>query len=259
MSDGKESYLDASKQDFLKRVFIEERLLPEKTPDIPGLYFDTYYQSAQEVGGDYFDFIEIDERHLGIVVADVSGKGLQSAMLMSMLCHCLRSQAGLSLSPREVIDETEGMMLSKLDPHHFVTLFYAILDRDTMTLKCANAGHPPLLLGSKKTGETEWIHPHGHAIGLIRNVEKKIPREEIEMSLTPGDFLFFYTDGITEARNSQDDCYGRARLRSFFKSSSNRGHTSRLIIEELRAELNDFSEGSPQQDDVTAVYLERCA
>ncbi|QQR79530.1 MAG: PP2C family protein-serine/threonine phosphatase [Deltaproteobacteria bacterium] len=239
----------------MKKLYIEEHLLPESTPKIPGLYFDSYYQSAQEVGGDYFDFIEIDERYLGIVVADVSGKGLESSMLMSIVCHALRSQAGLSLSPREVIDETEGLLLPKLGQNHFVTLFYAILDRKKMTLKCSNAGHPPLLVGNRITGKTHWVRPKGVALGLSR-FQRITVREECEVSLNPGDFLFFYTDGVTEARNSDDDCFGRKRLETFFSETS---REKIQIIHELKTELENFAEGAPQQDDVTAVYLERCA
>ncbi len=255
-SEEKQRQLLKAKQEFLKNLYIEERLLPEESPKIPGLYFDTYYQSAQEVGGDYFDFIEIDPHHLGIVVADVSGKGLQSAMLMSTLCYALRSQAVLSLSPSEVIDETEGMVLPKLGPDHFITLFYAILDCDSMTLTCANAGHPPLLLGNRKTGKNRWIHPRGLAIGLSRYRRHEEKRAECEIALHPDDFLFLYTDGVTEVRNSHDDCYGRRRLQEFFSGNSRKNLD---VIHDLKTELENFSEGAPQQDDVTAVYMERCA
>lgn len=256
-SEEKQRQALRAKQEYLKNIYVEEHLLPESTPHIPGLYFDTYYQSAQEVGGDYFDFIDIDSRHLGIVVADVSGKGLESSMLMASVCHTLRSQAGLSLSPREVIDETENMLSTQLSMKHFVTLFYAILDRQTMTLKCANAGHPPLLLGNKKTDEIQWIHPKGLAIGLgrFKKLSGTLEREEVDITLNPGDFLFFYTDGVTEVRNSDNDCFGRKRLEEFLLSHRD----SLLIVHQLKAALEHFAEGAPQQDDVTAVYLERCA
>lgn len=251
---GKEKREAIDKELRLSRA-IQSSLLPVAIPDIPGLEIRAIYRPAQEIGGDYYDFIEIDPTHLGIVIADVSGKSISGAMFMTITRNTIRSQAMLSLSPREVLQRAERLLVPSMMPGLFVSVFYAVLDLETMTLSCANAGHLPLLLFHFKEHRPDWVLPRGIAIGLKRGDTLGPAIEETELILREGDLAFFYTDGVTEAVDEEGEFFGRERIASIAQEAAAEG--ANHFLRTLEDRWKEFSGSQGQRDDVTAVAVGR--
>lgn len=235
---------------------IQSSLLPSSIPEIPGLRIEAFYQPAREIGGDYYDFIEIDSAHIGIVIADVSGKSISAAMFMSIARSTLRSQAQLTLSPGEVLERTQDLLMPSLRPGIFVSVFYSVLNLETKKMVCANAGHLPLMVYRSVQKQPEWIHPKGIAMGLHHSRTSPPPLfQEEEFTLEEGDLAFFYTDGLTETRNSQGIFFGRNRLADFFREACQKEIPD--YLSSLREKLDQFAGSVPQQDDQTAIVIQR--
>lgn len=234
---------------------IQSSLLPSKLPAIQGLELAAYYRPAREVGGDYYDLIEIDPVNTGIAIADVSGKSVSGAMLMTVVRNSLRSQAVQTLSPREVLERTEKLLISNMMPHIFVTVFYAVWNRLSGQLTCASAGHPPLLVHRFEEERCEWIRPAGMAMGLFRYRKRPLFMEEQTVGLNHGDLALFYTDGMTDAANPKGERFGREGMLQALRESGKLG--SRHFLELLKERLGQFVGGEDPQDDVTVVALNR--
>lgn len=239
---------------------IQSSLLPLEMPAIQGAEMGALYRPANEIGGDYYDFIDVDPDHLGIAIADVSGKSISAAMLMAVTRNTLRAQAMLTLSPREVLQRTGRLLISSMAPGLFVSMFYAVLDRQRWTLSCANAGHPPILFYHNAANRSEWIRPKGIAVGLLRNnegVEEGWGRitEEVEVGLEGGDMILLYTDGVTEALGADGSRFGREGIVEVVQRSGRLGASAFLSTLENR--LLQFSAGQTQTDDIAAVVLQR--
>ena len=234
---------------------IQSTLLPAATPEIPGLEIAAFYRPAKEVGGDYYDFIEVDPDHLGIVVADVAGKSVSGAILMTITRNTLRAQAMLTLSPAEVLDRTQKMLLPNMMPQFFVSILYGVLDKRFHKLTVANAGHPPLLHYRGAEKNCEWVHPDGIALGLSRNGTRPPAREERDVMLEAGDLAFFYTDGLTDIADRSGAYFGRERLAGLAAESGAAGGKGFLL--ELESRLAAFGGDTPPPDDMTAVVISR--
>jgi sigma-B regulation protein RsbU (phosphoserine phosphatase) len=197
---------------------------------------------AGAVGGDWYDFIPLDEDRWGLVLADVSGKGTAAGLLMSATRGMLRSLAGAACTPAEVLGKLNRLMVEDFPSGRFVTLVYAVLDPHKRTLIVANGGHlPPLLVSEcgKKLIETDAGLPLGLALGTF---------SETTVTLPPGAKLVFYSDGITEAENSAGDAYGVNRLREHFCQPSASADT---ILDEVKA----FVAPARMQDDATVIVV----
>lgn len=241
---------------------IQSSLLPPQMPQVPGMEIDAIYRPAEEIGGDYYDFIEIDPDHLGIGIADVSGKSISGAMAMTIVRNTLRSQAMLTLSPLETLIRTERLLSSSMTNGLFVSVFYAVLDKTSYSLTCANAGHLPLLWYQAERQRCEWVRPQGIAFGLSRRgpslkAGKERKMEEGRISLKEGDMALFYTDGVTEASDPQGVQFGRERLSRWVKDAG--PEAGKGMLDLLGRKIEEFSAGLPQSDDMTAVVLRRNA
>lgn len=234
---------------------IQKTLLPNSTPDIPGIEIHALYKPAKQVGGDYYDFIDVDQNHLGIVVADVAGKSISAAMLMTITRNTLRQQAMLSLSPMEVLERTQRFLLPNMAAQFFVSMFYAVFDKRTHLITCANAGHPPLLWYNAQVKKCEWVRPEGIAIGLSRNGGRPVCREEKELTLEKGDMLFFYTDGIPDTTNVKGATFGRERIAQLAETAAPKG--GRQFLTALETDLAAFGRDADQTDDMTAIVMSR--
>lgn len=234
---------------------IQTTLLPATTPVVPGMELAPFYRPAQQVGGDYYDFIEVDADHLGIAVADVAGKSVSGAILMTIARNTVRAQAMLTLSPGEVLDRTQRMLLPNIMPQFFVTILYGVLDKRYQKLTVANAGHPPLLVYRAEAGQCEAVRAEGIALGLSRNGTRPSSRQEQEVFLEKGDLALFYTDGITDLANSSGQRFGRERLTELVRGAGTQG--ARGLLQRLEKELASFGGDVPPGDDMTAVVLSR--
>ena len=234
---------------------IQERLLPHSMPDIPGFEIAGTSLPSQQVGGDYFDFLDMGEGHLGIAIADVSGKGIPAALLMANLQASLHAQVIKPREVGEVMVRINNLLVDSTDPNMFATFFYGILDRTRSVFTSTNAGHnPPMLLRSD--GHIDRLGTGGLLIGFLTDQEY----QQQSITLEPGDVLVLFTDGITEAVDSTLDTmaghlFDEDRLIEVIKA--NRTGTAREIQSAILAAISEFTGSSPQSDDITLVVIKR--
>ncbi|MGI8910345.1 MAG: PP2C family protein-serine/threonine phosphatase [Rubrobacteraceae bacterium] len=227
---------------------IQQTLLPKSLPDTPGYELAAHYQPAREVGGDFYDFLELDDGRLGLVVGDVTDKGVPAALVMATTRTLLRAVAGRIDSPGEVLERVNDVLYPDIPPNMFVTCLYAILDRETGRLHYANAGHD--LPYMKHEGGAKELRATGMPLGLMPGMGY----EEKEVFLKPGESVLFYSDGLVEAHDPRREMFGFPRLQGFVGAHPG-GAT---LVDFLLSELRRFTgEGWEQEDDITLVTLQR--
>jgi len=256
----RESQVNLAEQERLQKEMqvaqeIQQTLLPSSFPDIEGYGLSSYYAAAKEVGGDYYDFVEVDKDTLGIVVADVSGKGVPGSLVMTMIRTALRTEARGIKDAAEVLARVNDFVVNDMKKGMFVTLFYVIIDSKKRRLNYASAGHNPMILYRASRNKTYYLNPHGFPIG-ISLPDKNLFRNTIEsdtLSLNEGDILLIYTDGVTEAMNSRRHLYGEERFLNVIREN---GHlAAEDFVSKLHEDLLSFTEGTAQSDDITLVAI----
>ena len=232
---------------------IQSAMLPHIFPAFPNRSdFDVYasMDPAKEVGGDFYDYFLIDDDHLGIVIADVSGKGIPAALFMMASKLILQSVAMLGNSPAEVLSKTNEALCSNNEAEMFVTVWIGILELSTGKLTAANAGHEfPAIMGPDGKFEL-YKDKHGFVLGGMDGLKYK----EYEMTLKPGTKVFLYTDGVPEATNANNELFGTDRMVEALNSSSNT--TPEDVLKNVRAAVDTFVEEAEQFDDLTMLCLE---
>jgi serine phosphatase RsbU (regulator of sigma subunit) len=229
---------------------VQDRLLPKKSPHVKGYDIAGVCLSTYEIGGDYFDFLPIDKRSLGIAIADVSGNGIPAALLMMGFKSLLLTNASSRRDPSEVMDVMNRFIPKLTRKRDFITVIYGILDSQHHIFKYANAGHfPPLIL--RDNGDIEIAG----AVGPGLNIIKKSPYETSEMSLNPNDLLLLYTDGVLDIFNSKGEDFGIDRLIDAIRKSSNL--SAKNVIECIINVTREFSSQNLYPDDFTLVVIKR--
>ena len=231
------------------------KLLPKQMPQIEGLDIDGVCITANEVGGDYYGFISLNDSHLGIIVGDVSGKGISAAFYMAELKGIIEAYAPIYQSPKEFLSEINRILYQNVDRKTFVSLTYAIIDLEKNHVRLGRAGHCPSLLISPNSGELLRLQPAG--IGLALDGGKIFDHilEEQELILKNGDILVFYTDGLTEARNSAGDEFGEEQL--FNVLSEIKEESSSEIVSKIVRRLKDFVREAKQHDDISILVARK--
>jgi serine phosphatase RsbU (regulator of sigma subunit) len=227
---------------------IQQTLLPKSSPSLPGWHFSAYYQPARAVGGDFYDFLSFEDGRLGIVIGDVTDKGVPAALVMATTRSILRSVAQGETSPGKVLEQTNNLLCPDIPSRMFVTCLYAILDPRSGRLQFANAGHD--LPYQQRKGDVAELRAAGMPLGLMPGMGY----EEKETTLAPGETVLFYSDGLVEAHNAAREMFGFPRLETLLKE----GSKGASLIEYLLEELATFTgPGWEQEDDVTLVVLQR--
>jgi len=235
---------------------VQMRLLPSQTPDYPRLDFGYFYQPAREVGGDYYDFIPFDPQRMGLVVGDVSGKGLSSALLMASLQGLVRTN--LAVRQGEVarfMTELNNSLYKLTASDRYATLFFALVDVSNQTLHYVNAGHNPPLLFRNGTSPahglttTESLECGGVPIGIFAQSQYRSEH----VLLHGGDVLVAYTDGVVEAQNPQQEEFGEERLSDIVRSLLSLSATE--ICKRIAERLQALVAESAQWDDITLVVM----
>ncbi len=230
---------------------IQTALLPGKTPDIPGWQFAAQWQPAREVAGDYYDFIRVDGGQLGLVIADVSDKGMPAALFMANTRSIVRTNMDCMFSPAEILAHANRLICADATKGMFVSLFYALLDLETGELTYANAGHNPPLLSHTDQQELEELE----RTGMVLGVEADAAYEQRTVHLNPNDFVLLYTDGVTDATNAHLQDLGVERLQHVI---SRRRHASAVdIVSALDLAITDFVGHVAQFDDIAVVVAKR--
>jgi sigma-B regulation protein RsbU (phosphoserine phosphatase) len=225
---------------------VQESFLPQKTPEIAGYQFSAHYTPAQEVGGDFYDFIHLDRNHTGIVIGDVSGKGVPAALYMAKLGSDLRTLAFTEKDPAAALERLNDLLAERSRRGMFATLLYIELDSQTGTLSISNAGHLPLIIKKTDGSVKKLTTTGGSPLGILTGM--KFGQESA--TLDPGDIVILYTDGIIEAMNAREELYGYERFEALIRIAP--AHPEGLksaIIEDV----NKFTGLSPQHDDMTMV------
>ncbi len=229
---------------------IQIDLLPKTAPTISGYDIAGKSIPAQMVGGDYFDFISIDEHRLAICLGDVSGKGLPASLLMANVQATLRGQTLLNASAQQCITRSNTLLFQSTSSEKFVTLFYGILDSEMHTLSFSNAGHDHPFLFSNSPDPLR-LQTGGIMLGMM----DPFPFESESVSFNPGDLLVISSDGISEAMNQAGDQFGEVRLGSLIKE--NRNCTAAELIDRVIAAVKAHAGKAPQMDDMTLVVARR--
>lgn len=231
---------------------IHIKLMPEKLPQLPGIDIFTAYQSAKEVGGDYYDFIPIgDADHLALCVADVSGKGIPGSMVMGTTRTILRMMAVGNLSPADVLSKTNYHVARDIKRGMFVTCVYCILNVRTREMTVASAGHNPMLVHRASTGKIERIRPNGIALGFDKGpVFNRTIREEC-IQLHVGDRVVLYTDGVVEAMNEARDEFTDEAFEAFILEQA--AASSKDFVRLLIKRLDEHKGEAEQHDDITVT------
>ncbi len=227
---------------------IQQTLLPKDLPALPGWQLAAYYQPARAVGGDFYDFFSFEDGRLGIVIGDVTDKGVPAALLMATTRSILRSVAQTEVSPGKVLEQANNLLIPDIPPKLFVTCLYAILDTSTGRLRYANAGQDQPYQQHAAGASELWAT--GMPLGLMPDMHY----EEKETILAQGESVLFYSDGLVEAHNPEYEMFGFPRLQALLAE-----HTDNVTIIDLL--LNDLAAFTgprwEQEDDVTLVTLQR--
>jgi serine phosphatase RsbU (regulator of sigma subunit) len=237
-------------QDLRVARSIQQTSLPKEAPKLEGWEIYPLYRPAREVGGDFYDFFELKDGYLGIVVGDATGKGVPAALVMASARSMLRAVAQASESPGDALRRVNDPLATDIPPNMFVTCFYAILDSRSGRLFYANAGHdlPYLRHGD---GDTEELRARGMPLGLMPGMDY----EEKELVLEAGEAALFYSDGLVEAHDPKGEMFGFPRLRALIAKHADE---ERSLGDFLLEKLYTFvGEGWKQEDDITLLTLRR--
>jgi serine phosphatase RsbU (regulator of sigma subunit)/uncharacterized CHY-type Zn-finger protein len=234
---------------------IQACMLPKKLPKIPGIDLSAFYQPCQYVGGDYYDLIEMDAQHLGIVVADVSGKGVPGALVMAQARTLVRAESEHSSSPREILSRVNKHLAGEIPRGMFVTMYFALLDVARSVVTFCSAGHNPALYFRRSAGKVASVTTKGLVIGIYQGKQFEQTLSELKVQFEPGDRFLLYTDGLSEAMNSRREEFGTRRLAACVQSLGNQRCAEFLFG--LSQEVEKFTAGAPQHDDITAVAVRR--
>jgi sigma-B regulation protein RsbU (phosphoserine phosphatase) len=237
---------------------IQMSLLPQGPLVMPGLSLTALCVPAREVGGDYYDFFPMTGNRLGVLIADVSGKGTSAALYMAELKGLVLSLSQIHTSPRDLMIAANRIIANNLDARSFITMTYAVIDLDAGTMTYARAGHTPMMYlpgpgcGSR---EVQVLAPDGLVLGLKIDSGEMFERLLVEESLPlhPGDLYLLFTDGITEAMNEADDCFGETRLAQLVERHAHL--PSDQLRERVLREIEAFVGDAPQHDDMTMILL----
>lgn len=247
----------AERERFLKELEIARRIqlqfLPQQAPNFPNLEISSICKPAMEVGGDYFDFIQDNERYFSVVVGDVSGKGVSAAFYMTMAKGIIKTVAKKIRAPKLLLTEMNNVFFENTPREVFISAIYGLFDMQERTLTFARAGHNPLIMRKTQQGKPEFLNPRGLAIGLDPGVIFAKTIEEIKIKIDPGDVFVFYTDGLSESMDKHGDEFGEERLREIVSKHSKA--SANELLEIIQTAVNHFAGDVPQHDDFTMVVV----
>jgi len=232
---------------------VVQALLPQSIPEIPGIEVSTYYNPALHIGGDYLDIFDLGKNGYGITIADVSGKGVPGALVMTTFRSVLRFAAPTHTSPRDTMLAVNDLLRNGMVKGMFVTALYGVLDPATRTLRLANSGHNPALLSRKGAPKPEYVRLPGLVLGVVSGTSyAKVMRDAV-LQLHPGDLLIWYTDGVTEAFNEKKEQFGDEHLLEIV--AANRDLSAERIVKVIVRALAKHRGRAEQSDDIAIIAI----
>jgi sigma-B regulation protein RsbU (phosphoserine phosphatase) len=234
---------------------IQRILLPSKPPPIEGFDIAGINLPARQVSGDYFDYIKVDEDRLGVVIADVSGKGVPASLIMAICRSVLRAEARLGQSPAEVLRKVNRQLYPDIKEDMFISMAYVILDHKNNHVTLSRGGHDAPQLYRAATGEVEVLKPPGMALGIDSGDVFDRITGDLSVPLERDDCLVLYTDGVTEMLDANGDEFGPERMIRSIRASASEG--AQGVIARLTADVRNFANGHPQNDDITLIVVRK--
>lgn len=249
---------ELTRQERMKRELeiahqVQESFLPKRMPQVEGLDIAAMCLAALDVGGDYYDFIELEPGRLAVVVGDVSGKGIQAAFFMTLTKGILQTLCREEPSPAEVLRRLNTLFCENAPKGTFISMIYGVVDVEARTFTFARAGHNPVILKRSPSQESDMMQPAGLAIGLSSGPLFDNSIEEATIDLRMGDVLVFYTDGFSEAMNRAKELYTDERLAQRVSMFGQR--TAAEILRSVSEDVHHFMEGMGRHDDMTMVVV----
>ncbi|HUP40152.1 MAG TPA: SpoIIE family protein phosphatase [Vicinamibacterales bacterium] len=237
---------------------IQMSLLPHNALNAPGMSVAALCAPAREVGGDYYDFLPLADGRVGMLIADVSGKGTSAALYMAELKGLMLSLSRIHTSPRALLIEANDIIKHHLDSRSFITMTYVVIDRAAGTLTCARAGHTPFMriaAGDPGARCLDVFAPDGMVLGLNLDRGERFERclEELTLPIAAGDLFFFFTDGLSEAMAADGSSFGEDRLGTVLAAHADLAPEA--LRDQLMGDVAAFVHGQPQHDDITMVIL----
>jgi len=253
-ADLKAAQANLVEQERLKRELeiaaeVQRSILPAEFPDIPGFEFAAYARPAREVGGDYYDLFPLDDDHFGLVMADVSGKGIHAALYMAVTRALFLAKAAEYRSPRDAAFQIHDLLMTSSDSDLFVTVFYGIVNRVTREMRYVRAGHDFPIHFRSQNGQLSLLQAPGRFLGSLDG----LILNEAGVQLAPGDVLVCYSDGLTDAESSHTNRYGLERLKTAVAGAAER--SAHDLAQALIADVDAFRAGAPQPDDLTLLVM----
>jgi sigma-B regulation protein RsbU (phosphoserine phosphatase) len=230
---------------------IQQKLIPKQPPAIPGIDIFAINKPAKTVSGDYYDFLRHDSegKKIGLVIADVSGKGIPAAMIMSMTRAILKTQVADNFSPASILQRSNSFIISDMENNRYVTMFYGMLDTENFDFTYSKAGHNPPYWMHGETLEIEELDANGFFVGMFDIVNY----EEKKIRLLPKDKIILFTDGIVEAMNDRNEEYGPERFIEIIRKYHY--FDARSLVDKILMDVEAFVAGAPQSDDLTLMIL----
>lgn len=243
------------KQELQIARIVQKSFLPGKMPLSNGFEFAAICKPAYETGGDYYDFIEIEDNQLAITIGDVSGKGIEAAFYMTFTKGVLHALCTESKSTLEILSKINSLFIKNARKGTFISLIFGIIDLEKNSFKFSRGGHNPLLHFCAESGRVREYKPSGIGLGMAGDEIFRKYISETNIQLKEGDLIILYTDGVVEATNGSGKFYGEQRLHSIIKRNS------RLSADDIMAaitkDLDEFGEGSGLHDDMTAIVIKK--
>ncbi len=234
---------------------IQRILLPTNAPDVAGYQISGINIPARQVSGDYYDYIDIDEQHCGVAIADVSGKGVPASLIMAMCRSVLRSKAAGQHSSALVLQQVNEQLFPDIREDMFISMAYAVLDRESPAITLCRAGHDAPLLYSAREKTISKINPPGMALGIDSGGVFNRVTADFSLTLEPNDCLILYTDGVTEALDKHGMEFGMENMIQSILSSASEG--AARIVSKLTDDLHEFVGAYPQHDDITLIVIRK--
>lgn len=242
-------------QDLQVAAEIQRILLPTNEPDIPGYQISGINVPARQVSGDYYDYIRVDDAHCGIAIADVSGKGVPASLIMAMCRSVLRSNAPAQHSPAAVLRLVNAQLFPDIREDMFISMAYAIVEHGSPVITLCRAGHDAPLLYRARDRTVSKINPPGMALGIDSGEVFNRVAGDFSLTLEPDDCLIFYTDGVTEALDTEGEEFGMAHVIASIQASAAEGPAQ--MIARLTDDLRAFVGNQPQHDDITLIVIRK--
>src|SRR6266853_4982474 len=234
---------------------IQRILLPEKSPAVPGFEIAGINIPARQVSGDYFDYIRVDDRRLGVAIADVSGKGVPASLIMAICRSVLRAQASRNPSPADVLRKVNRQLYPDIKEDMFISMAYLILNHQRGGVTLARAGHDAPLLYKRQSQTVTPVKSPGMVVGIDSGSVFDRLTVDFAVPLEHDDCLVLYTDGVTETLNAEGDEFGLDRMMESVRASANDG--AQAIVKKIIGDVRDFTGSAPQNDDITLIAIRK--